>query len=75
MAHICTQLFHHGQDATQGQFYKWSKSLNSEFPFTLTGCLTKAKEPNLPFCFFFKLWDKEMYLCLSRVPLHKVKHK
>ena len=39
-----------GQDMTQGQFFKRSLTgLNSEFPFSLTSCLTKAEEPNLPY--------------------------
>ena len=40
----------HGQDVTQGQFFRRSlKGLNSEFSFCYTGCLTKAKEPSLPY--------------------------
>ena len=39
-----------GQDMTQGQFLKRSLAgLNSEFSFSLTSCLTKAEEPNLPY--------------------------
>ena len=38
------------QDMTQGQFFKRSlASLNSEFSFSLTSCLIKAEEPNLPY--------------------------
>ena len=39
-----------GQDMTQGQFFKRSlTSLNSEFSFSKTNCLTKAEEPSLPY--------------------------
>ena len=40
----------HEQDVTQGQFFKWSKTgLNSEFSFSLAGCLNKARELSLPY--------------------------
>ena len=40
----------HGQDMTQGQFFKRSLTgLSSEFFFSKTSCLTKAEEPTLPF--------------------------
>ena len=38
-----------GQDMTQGQFKRSLTGLNSEFSFSLTSCLTKAKEPNLSY--------------------------
>ena len=39
-----------GQDMTRGQFLKWSLTgLNSEFSFSETSCLAKAKEPSLPY--------------------------
>ena len=39
-----------GQDMTQGQFFKRSlTSLNSEFSFSKTSCLTKPEEPSLPY--------------------------
>ena len=48
------QTLLHGQDATQGQFFKHGLSdFNSYFSFSLTGCLTKAKEPN---CFPIAGW-------------------
>ena len=40
----------HGQDMTQGQFFKRSLiGLNSEFSFSWTSCLAKAEEPSLPY--------------------------
>ena len=39
------------QDVTQGQFFFLKQSmasLNSEFSFSLTGCLIKTKELTLP---------------------------
>ena len=36
------------QDATQCQFLRSFTGLNSEFAFSQTGYLTRAKEPNLP---------------------------
>ena len=51
LEYACTQpLLHHGQDVAQGQFFKRSKAgVNSEFFFSETGCLTKAKGSNLPY--------------------------
>ena len=45
---VCiTQTLHYEQDATQGQFFKWSTTgLTSVFLFQ-TGCHTKVKEPGL----------------------------
>ena len=38
------------QDMTRGQFFKRNLTgLNSEFSFSLTGCLTKDEEPSLPY--------------------------
>ena len=40
----------HGQDMTQGQFFKRSLTgLNSEFSFSQTSCPTKAEEPSLSY--------------------------
>ena len=45
--YVFTYLIHHKQDVT---IFQWSTaSLNSDFSFSLTCCLTKAKEPSLPY--------------------------
>ena len=47
--YVFTQTLHHWQDVTQGQFLRSKACLNSEFSISLTGCLSKAKEPSLPY--------------------------
>ena len=48
--YVCISTLLHEQDATQSQFFMRSLTgLNSEFSFSLTVCLTKVKEPSLPY--------------------------
>ena len=45
--------------------FKWSTiDLNSEFLFPLTGCLTKAKEPSLPYLLIAGKRGEQMDSCL-----------
>ena len=49
---IFTQALCKSQDGIQGRFFKQGKFyLNSEFSFSLTGCLITAKELNLSYYF------------------------
>ena len=58
-----------GQDVTQSWFFK--QSWHSEFFFSWTGCLTKTKEPILPYYLHipreriigFKLFSRVLVLC------------
>ena len=46
---VFTQPLCQRQDVTQNQFFKQSKSLNSEFSFSKNSCLAKAKENSLSY--------------------------
>ena len=63
MMFVFTQPLYHGQDVTHGQFFKRNKAdLNSEFSFSETGCLTKAKELSLSYYLPIGVWEKNRWI-------------
>ena len=50
MKNAFTQHLRHEKDARENQCFKWSIiSLNPEFSFSKTGCLTRVKKRCLPY--------------------------
>ena len=69
------------KDVTQGQFLSGVLTgLNSEYSFSLTGCLTKAKKPSLPYnqpitgerIIGFILFPRVLVLCEMQSELMRV---